>query len=494
MSRSGALLATWLRLGGFQAVGFVLSAATVALAAIAVEPAEWGRYGLLLSMVQTAQGVCLGWINQAIVRLGREELAREGSIAGTLGAAAMLAVPAFAVALLGLIAAGRWLGLPGGVLLAVVVATLLLACFEAAAYAGQAMGRFTGYTSGQLLYRLGPLAVVAAALAGAGVGALAILGGAAAGWLAAAIATGAATRAGPLRLPRAARADIGRLWRYGRLLPIASAAAVLVAWMDVWFISALIGARAAGVYWWAYSVVALAGGLLLPLSAALAPRMIDVRLGDDRAELERHRRLMLALVLLAALSVMAALVPLHVLADLALPERYRQSGPLMVVLSAGLPAQLGAALATPLLVAFEDRVARVVGLNVATALLKLLLNALLVPGMGEMGAAVSTVVALWMWALALVGSIPAETPAGTRGHALALAAATGVTVAACALLAARGSASQALAVCALALVASVLLLRRQRLLAPLVALEPALAALPGWCRAAVGGVLRRLAG
>jgi O-antigen/teichoic acid export membrane protein len=481
----------------FQALGLALSFATMLLAAAAVPPAVWGTYGLMLSIVQLGYAVGLGWLGQSVLRIGREEYAREGHIGATLSSAAPLALVLFAAIVTVLWFAAPWVSgllvLPTDTLLLVVAALAALTLFHMASYAAQAAGRFDGHTTGQLLCRLGPFVATGAAWAGLGGRPEHLLAGAAAGWLAAAITTRRATSGSPLAIASVSRPVIRSIVTYGRLLPIASTAIILVAWMDIWFVHALVDADAAGLYWWAYSIVTFGGAVLIPLSAALGPRMIDLRLTEDRAEIGKRRRLIVAASLLAAVLTIAVSAGLRVGCDLLLPAGYQAAGPLVVMLTASLPAQMAAYAASPLVLAFETMLPRMVALHVGIAALKALLNLLLIPEIGTGGAAVATGIAIWVWALCLIAMIETD---GAKGGPLLPSIATTALVGSVLLGTTCGVVAlpPALGFLASWVVAFWLwlILKRAGLLAPLLGLEASLAALP-LPRAAVGTALKLVA-
>jgi O-antigen/teichoic acid export membrane protein len=386
-----------------------------------------------------------------------------------------------------------FVALSGGTLFIVIAALASFALFQLTSYAAQATGRLDGHMIGQLLCRLGPLLAVGAAWSGLGVRPVYLLAGAAAGWLAGAVATRRATRDNRIVVGSVSREVLQNIWHYGRLLPIASTAAILVAWMDIWFVRVFIDARAAGVYWWAYSLLTLGGAILIPLSAALAPRMIDLRLAEKRAEIASRRQLIIAGGLLAAILAIAGGAPLKALSDLLLPERYQPAGPLLVMLAASLPAQMAAYGASPVVVAFETLLPRVVALHVGAAVLKALLNVLLIPAIGVAGAALATGISIWAWALCLIALIPMDRAGGTRSlPPILVAALVGAILLICAWAIATLPPGPGFLTGTAVAFSLWLVLKRAGLLSPLLGLEANLAALPV-SRAIIRSALKHVA-
>jgi O-antigen/teichoic acid export membrane protein len=505
-----SILASWLGMLGYQAAGFVLSIGTIGVAAVAVPPAAWGEYGMLLSIVQFGYAIGLSWLSQCVLRIGRQEFAESGHISVTLSTCVALAVACFAgvAVLVWLVAplASGLVRLQAGSLLLVVVALAAFAMFEMTSYAAQATGRFDGYKSGQLVYRAGPLAMVALIWFGVAAEPVYLLGGAAAGWLVAAITTRRATRESRIAVASVTQASVRRIVRYGRLLPIASAASMVFVWMDVWFLGAMFGSDAAGTYWLAFNVLMIGGAILMPLSAAIAPRMIDLRLADDRSAIELRRRIIIGLGLAGAIVVVAGSGPLGMVAGWVLPERYSGAGPLVVLLAASLPAQLMASVASPLVLAYEGNVARVAAVHVANATLKALANLALIPAMGMSGAALATGLVMWFWAVAMVAFIPAQSlaadricPKGAVSSIEVSRAMTGAILVAAAALAA-GLAITRLSVPSGSILGAVaaavlwVVVRSAGLLAPLGELEALLSGLPPRWRSMATRALRIFSG
>ena len=392
------LLGTWLRLLLYQGAGVGLAMATAALAAVAVPPAVYGEYGLLLSIVQVASGVALSWVNQGLLRIGREEFGRRGTSADTLAAAmallAMLVIAllAAAVALGPLLA--RATGLPLAHLAVIAPCLLAFVLFETMSYAAQANGRLEGFTGGQVLARCGPFAGVALMLYGWGSDAVFLIACAGIGWVVAASFAGAAALANGVKPTPAWRSQISRIVAYGRLLPIASAAGMLSAWMGLWFVRGHAGLAEAGVLLWSMGVFSLLTGVLQPFSAILAPRMIDLKLADDKATLQRGIDVMLAAALLLAALMPLALSGLRMLFAAAVPGNYASATPLLVVLLSALPALLVAATLSPLLGAFESILPRLVALHATVSALNFCLLSLLVVRVGALGAALASTLAV----------------------------------------------------------------------------------------------------
>jgi O-antigen/teichoic acid export membrane protein len=405
MSTPRAMLRSWLGVVRFQALSFVVLAATAALAVVAVPPAIWGEYWMLLSVVQIVNGIGLSWVAQSILLFARKELRAGGDGRQLLESALLLQSGLLAaICIAGLILrplGSAFLNPTLAVLALIALCIALTALQESISYALQADGRLTGLGPASFLAKLGPLLAVAAIWLGAPAHAELLLAGLAAGCALAALVSFAALP--PANGPREGStvASIRSLVAYGGLLPVASAAGVLSAWMHVWFVRAYGGAIEAGIYGWAASIYALVGMALVPLSAVIAPHLTDLVIDRDQERLRHRSGLFHAVAAIACVAAPFALACVHVLAAHVLPERYSAAGPILVLLLAAVPAQLITYLVSPLLLASPDAIRRIVAANVLMAGLNILLNLLLTPRFGGQGAALALAVSVWCGALLL---------------------------------------------------------------------------------------------
>lgn len=386
-----SFLAQWLRLLVYQGTGLGIAAATVAVAAMAVPPAEYGQYGLMLSMVQIASGVGLLWIQAGLLRYGREEFRASGRADDTVAAALVLAGCVLAVVLASGWLVGPWLklrlGLPDGFLAVVMSCLVVFAAFELASYAAQARGRFDGYAGGQIIARSGALLGMLVLLAGYGGGATFLMASAGLGWALAAAWTARSACAGGFRPSAGWPRQVRPLVAYGHLLPVSVAASLLSQWMGLWIVRAQIGLAEAGVLLWAMGLYSLIAGITQPLGAILAPRMIDLRLGGDDRELRYRIDLILAAGLLLATLFPVVLVATKLTADAFLPATYAGATPILVSLLSVFPAMLVGSALSPLIGANENMIRRTVALNVVACGLSICCLLVLVPRVGTMGAA-----------------------------------------------------------------------------------------------------------
>ncbi len=388
-----SLARIWMRLAGLQVVAGGFSLVASILAAVAVPPAVFGAYSLMLSAVQMTYGVCFSWLNHVLLRFGREEFSLNGSVGAVLVPAmvghgcVLIVVTALFFVAFGVQPA--WLSSDPGARYWFAVGLGGLVIFEALAYATQASGRFQIYGISQVATKAGPLFAVCCYPWVPGSGASFLLSGAIVGWLLAAAISGLSVTWKTERY----RA-IGSMLAYGWRLPFASAAGVLSNWLGVWFVGTYLGIYQAGIFAWANALFGLATSLLVTLSAVLAPIMVDVRRSGDVEAIHRHVRATLSVALL-----MCAVAPIGFLTlrlcGLVVPETHVDAMPLLVVLCGALPAQLVCYAINPLLMAHERLVGKIVAGNVAIAIVMTAANAVMVPHLGMLGAALATSIAFW---------------------------------------------------------------------------------------------------
>jgi O-antigen/teichoic acid export membrane protein len=181
-----------------------------------------------------------------------------------------------------------------------------------------------------------------------------------------------------------------------------------VNWIDAWVIRNVSGLAAVGVYSWAYQTTAIASLVFAPMAVALTPRVIDARLNDDRARLERYTGSILPAALVCAAAVAASFVLVFPAIRALTSPAYADAYPVVLVLLAALPFQLTAHLVTPLASAYERLIPRFVMVSVFIAVVNVAGDLLLVRHFGIIGAAVATATAFAAGALVLVTVVRAE--------------------------------------------------------------------------------------
>ncbi len=436
MTNATHILGNWFRVLGLQGVAFLFAATTIALAASVVPPAVFGEYTLLLSTMQITAGVGFSWLNQSIFRFAREEFNTSGSVWSTLGTAlSMQAALLVAVAPLAWLAAtlyGERFGLSLGMLPWLLAGLTMAIIVEAFSFACQAANRFSGYGAGQVLTKFGPLAVVLVFTVGFPASTQMLLLGTIGGWLLSATYQ-------LLRLPPRRRASLfdqatlRRLVAYGWKLPLATASGIIVSWLGIWAIRYFLDVHAAGIYAWAFSLYSLGVGLLMAFSAVIAPRMTDLRLYGSTENIERMLRFAVSASALLATLMPLALVLVTLAGTTIWPIAYADAELPLLLLLSSFPGQLLTYIISPLLMAYQQAVGRVVTINMAAAAANVAANLLLVPAFGLAGAALAASLTIWLMALPLILLIWQIGCGHANAAELAKVAATGLGSIVCAL-------------------------------------------------------------
>lgn len=395
---STMLLRSYLGVMGLRGLSQLLALLYVALVTALVSPDEFGRFNLVLSVAQVLGAALLSWPNQALLRYGREDLSSHGSFGSVLGARLTLHGGLLLVILPLVFALAPRLAeltrLPGENLAAILC--LLLLAFPAADLANvvaQITQRFMAYGLSPLIQRSAQIAVLGVVLLGVPMAWDILIWGTVAGYGVAALAVGLLVPKTALRPMFVEGRQIQRLLSYSWAMPLASLSAFLMSQMGLWFLGHFEDVAAVGVYAWAFNLSLLATSLLVPLSAILAPRTIDLRVANRQEELLGFVQLCSSAIVLAAallpagIGILAWLAPMLPLGD------YRSAiGPLLIF-AAGAVFQLGMALMEPVMFAHERLVTPTVLLIVGMALLSAALNLVLIPVWGMTGAALAVAAA-----------------------------------------------------------------------------------------------------
>lgn len=492
------LLWQWLQVLGLQGVAFAIAAATVALTANIVPPAVYGEYTLLLSVLQITSGLVFSWLNQSIFRFAREEFNATGSVWQTLNTALMFQcglVMVLSILVWCLfIYRGEALGIHPFMLAILVAGLFPIVLTEAFSFACQASNRFSGYGAGQVLIKLGPFLAVLFFMSGHQATSAYLLFGALAGWMLSSAYL-------VCRLPAIAPKTVGfnfailkQLIAYGWKLPFATISGIVVTWMGVWAIRYFQDIPSAGLYAWSTSLYSLIVGALMAYSAVIAPRMTDMRLSGSSANIAQTLRFAAAAALLAAALLPLALLLVRLAGLTIWPTQYAAAEIPFLVLIGALPAQVLSYTISPLLMAYQHAVGRVVAINIMAAGVNIIGNLVLIPFFGLLGAALAASLAVWSMALPLLWLSWRIASSDVSPSDLGRIAIGGLFAIGCSLAAALSPPIAGLAICFCALLTGLLLARYQQWFAPLLWLLPQLATLPnavrrplsnmiGWCAA-----------
>jgi len=410
------MLRTYFGLVGLQVLGTGLALVFLALVAAYIPADVFGAHTLILSVAQATVAIGLSWSNAGLLRVGREEYGRTGTMGGAFGSRVvmhalllLIFVPALFIFEDRLTAL---FGFATGALPWLVTLMVVMSISEMVGYAAQARGRFS-------LYGLGPLALKTSQ----SLMAILFAVGLASGWPALVAATILGYALTALIAWRQLPGSVGRLrpnWSslraimvYSWSLPFGAAGGMAVAWVGLWYLNHHADTATVGAYAWAYNVSLLVAAILTPLSAMLTPRLIDADLAAGRDGLTRyaHAAAALACLWMAILPLgMALALALFALLDFGGYEA--ALGPALIMIGA-TSFQFMAYLVNPAVAPHGELMPWVVLINLASAVGNIALVALLVPLYGAVGAALSMAGALGIaaWLLLVLARRVAYPPA-----------------------------------------------------------------------------------
>ena len=247
--------------------------------AVYVDPETFGRYTLYQSMVSAAGLFLISWPNAALLRIGREEWVRQGTVGATLGARLALFAASVSAALVLAWLLDSWtrtfLGVTISPWLWIAVGVIAMPASEFAIYANQAVGRIEIYGYSPAITRVGFLVGVMVipmfhtAVDWTYLAAIFMLSAASATLFALGTMPREAWKGFRVRSP-----NILTLVSFSWTLPFAGVSTYVVNWVDTWVIRGARGVALVGVYSWAYQATAIAGLAFAPIAVVLTPRVI----------------------------------------------------------------------------------------------------------------------------------------------------------------------------------------------------------------------------
>lgn len=393
-----------------QAVAAVAAVLSLRWVTVYVAPETFGRYALYLSVVSAGTLFLVSWPNAALLRFGREEWTTSGRVGATLGARttlfAIFAALAIAIAWLFDAKLQRFLDLKASPFLWVALGVMVLPASELLIYLSQAVGKTEAYGYTPLVTKAGFLiAVLLIPVLHPSPDWTYLVGALLSSTVAAATLAAAVVPRGVWSGFSVRRDTIAALVRYSWALPLAGISTYVVNWIDSWVIGSVLGIASVGVYNWAYQTTAIASLAFAPIAVVLTPRVIDARLRNDALRLERYARSIVPAVMLLAAAIAAALPLVQPALRYLVSPTYGSVHFIIVILMAALPFQLISYLVTPIGNAYEGVVPRFVGVSAAMAIVNAVGDVVLVPRLGIAGAAIATVGALAMGAMAQVSVV-----------------------------------------------------------------------------------------
>lgn len=379
-------------------MGVFISVVNLWLISIYFEPAEYGHYSLFMSVVTISTFLLSSWTTTAFLRYGREEWKTHHQMGEVLASESLyvfggiclgcLLVWIFRSSICGLL---NVKSSPLVLLYLLYLGIAFLPLPTIGIIAGQATGRplSLGYV---------PLIQKIALLVG-----IALLGGLLGKRLwtvLAAFTVAGAGVAGILalgRIPknawkrfRPSREMCARIFRYSWAYPIGMTGAYVVQWVDIWVIRICSDSTDVGLYSWAYQIISLGTIAFSTLSMLLSPRMIDAGIDSDMQKFESYARRILGTMVLFSCLALPILPLIRPIMFMLVSSKYHPVYPSLIILISSMPFTLLGYLITPMGTPFEKLVPQWMLISVTISIINTLLDILLVPRIGAIGAAIGT--------------------------------------------------------------------------------------------------------
>ncbi len=378
-----------------QGIGILCAMVTVSIVTSYFSPEEYGRFTLYLSLIVFGGMLMCNWAQAAFLRFGREEWTKEFHLGRSLATLFWFMLVGTSIG--GVVAwfAGAeiasFLSVEDSPWFLLLLGMFAIALPIAGKYAGQATDRPFALGIAPFLRRVIFLVGIIASGYYFNEASWEQL----AWWyiLAASIGGGVCF----LLLPKTAwqnftpSKELAAKWvRYGWTMPLATASAVIVQWVDGWVIRYYIDTAAVGLYNWAYQIVDLATISFGTLSMLVIPKLIDANINKNKVVLENYAALAFRLVTLC-ICVLIMLLPFVLpLMNLLIDPAYHPAYPLLLFMLGVLPFLLLGFLASPIAQAFETLVKKWVLFSVTLSLINIILDLLLIPFIGSIGAVIAT--------------------------------------------------------------------------------------------------------
>lgn len=386
-----------LNVGVLRVLSIALAGVLVSAIGMYFPPEEFGKYSLVLSVVQISCAAILNWPNQAFLLFGRESFRMTGSLGEALGTRLLLhcVMLLFMVVLMACFApwVATYIGIdPDQFKWIFLLSIMLVPLPDMALVGAQACGRFLAYGVAPVVQRAMQVGAVIAVLIGVLPTWQLLIEFSMFGYAASALLSWWDIPRSALRV-KISVLGILKALRYARLLPIGTLGAFLLQWMDLWFIRAYLDEASVGLYAWSYTLTLLVMSLLVPLTAVLAPKAIDMQLDNASEDAQRVLNAIFSVCIFTCALMPLLMVAAAIIGVVAVPEKYALSLPLILMLAVALPCQMGQAFVEPFIYAQERLVNTMVLIVLAMVFTKAAANFLLVESVGVVGSAVATVAA-----------------------------------------------------------------------------------------------------
>lgn len=410
------MIHAYLSIVGLRTISICLAAIFIGFVTFAVQAEDFGRFSLILSLIQVIGTGTLSFCNLALLRYAREEYAETESIGVALGTRMFIHIVTLAIILpLAWLISPAFLNLLDlgeasiGILL---FGLLIIPLNEMGTVAAQSVGRYVGFGASPLIFRsiqisclflMFILSITAWEFLAIGT----LLGYAVGGAIAWASIPISALKEIRFRL-----SSFKKFLTYSWSIPFALLSVVLLNWQDLWFIQYFLDTKMVGVYAWGYNISLLAAAMLAPLSALMSTNVIDLSLKNAQGKFKQYSEMAnsvfyLAVCIFPMLAILFGLffnlIPLGDYHNAIIPAQ---------LLILAIVFQSGRVFWEAVVFAYEKTAAIGAAIMVGMAIINGLLNLLLVPTIGVSGAAISTLAAFSFGMLGLYLSVRSRVEGG----------------------------------------------------------------------------------
>lgn len=377
-------------------ISFALAAIFI-LGVTLVFPAEvFGKFSLIFSVIQILTSAVLGWPNQAYLRYGRESFKNHGNLGDVLGARLVIHVVLLFGVMLNIIIFGPYIGKILDIdslafTLVFIVCLCVMPLSDLGLISAQVCERFKAYGLAPIIQRCGQLMAILFVFLGASASWELLIYFSVFGFGLSAIIAWLELPLKSLKMSFSKKKVIDLL-RYSWAMPLATFGAFLFQWMDLWVIKIYLNDAYVGQYAWAYSIILLATGMLVPLAAIIAPKIIDSELENKLFIIEKFVKQLFSICIFLSCCLPLFLIIAQLLGHILVGHEYRLAIPALLVLFPAVIFQISMAFAEPIIYtrkALVPKMALIVGLMVVV---KLLSNFILIEPFGISGSGLATVI------------------------------------------------------------------------------------------------------
>ena len=181
------------------------------------------------------------------------------------------------------------------------------------------------------------------------------------------------------------------LLSYSWSMPLAAFLTLAFYWADIWFVKYLYGDEKVGHYSLAFTIILMVMSIMVPISASIAPIVIDKTVSKKHSHIVPLIRKMAAILTLGA-----GLFPIFLLigeqaAILLFPDSYRGSVSILLILSSAIFSQISISLLGTVIYSQKHLISRMTVILCVMVTTKIFLNFIMLEKFGIFGPAIATV-------------------------------------------------------------------------------------------------------